>query len=127
MDRTTLLQKLSEELSAKSVFDDFELNVKALKSDNLRLGIMGQPNTAKTTLVNCLVSTSLPVSTLPSKTNYVISHGTEERNSSTNEINQSVIEIKVDSEWLKSNKLTISEINNDIIPDEATAMGMKTK
>lgn len=124
MDRTTLLQKLSEELSAKSVFDDFELNVKALKTDNLRLGIMGQPNTAKTTLVNCLVGTSLPVSTLPSQTNYVISYGAEEHNFPSNESGQSVIEIKVDSEWLRANKLTISEINNDIIPDEATAIDL---
>ncbi len=126
MDRTTLLQKLSEELSAKSVFEAYERNIKTLKTDSLRLGIMGQPNTAKTTLVNCLVGTTLPVSTLPSQTNYAVSFGTESSITPTNVSGSPVTEVKIDSEWLKSNKLTILEINNDIVPDEATALELCT-
>lgn len=124
MDRTTLLQKLSEELSAKSVFEDFERRVSSLRTDNLRLGIMGQPNTAKTTLVNCLVGISLPVSTLPSQTNYIISYGADAKTSSPNDKIRQSTYVNVDSEWLKQNKLIISEINNDIVPEEATAIDL---
>ncbi len=119
-----MLRKLSEELSAKAVYDDFERSVIKLKTDNLRLGIMGQPNTAKTTLVNCLVDISLPVTTLPSQTNYVISYGAAANALPLNESGTSVTEVKVNSEWVKNNRLTISEINNDIVPDEVTAIDL---
>jgi len=124
MDKIQLLQKLSEELSSKSIFEDFERNISMLQTDNMRLGIMGQPNTAKTTLINGLVGTSLPVSNLPSQTNYTISCKEGSNVPSQNGGVSQATNIVVNSDWLKKNKLTILEINNDIIPDETTAIDL---
>lgn len=75
MDKKQLLKKLSEELSTEHVYDEYIKDVSSLNTDNVRLGIMGQPNTAKTTLINGLLGTKLPVSNLPSQTNYTINYG----------------------------------------------------
>lgn len=122
MDKIKQLQKISEELSSKSIYEDFERSISLLRTDNVRLGIMGQPNTAKTTLINGLVRTSLPVSNLPSQINYTISYGEDLNATSPAESGEQVTNVVVNSDWLKKNKLTIQEMNNDIIPDETTAI-----
>lgn len=120
MDKKQLLQKLSEDLSAPHIYDECKNNVSSLNTNTVRLGIMGQPNTAKTTLINGLLGTNLPVSNLPSQTNYSIKYGNVGSSSSANEAKGS--EIIVDSEWLRNNNLSILEINNDIVPDETSPM-----
>ena len=120
MNKIKQLQKISEELSSKSIYDDFERSISLLRTDNVRLGIMGQSNTAKTTLINGLVHTSLHVSNLPSQINYTIAYGEDLNATSTTESGEQVTNIVVNSDWLKNNKITIQEINNDIIPEETT-------
>lgn len=120
MDKKQLLKKLSEELSAEHVYDEYIKDVSSLNTDNVRLGIMGQPNTAKTTLINGLLGTKLPVSNLPSQTNYTINYGKVSEDSLVQE--NKGTEIVVDSDWLKNHNLSILEINNDIVPDETSPM-----
>lgn len=120
MRKKQLLQKLSEDLSATHIYDEYIQNVSSLNTDYVRLGIMGEPNTAKTTLINGLLSTNLPVSNLPSQTKYTIKYGNVVKNTSTQEAKES--EIIVDSEWLKRYNLSVLEINNDIVPDETSPM-----
>ena len=120
MDKKQLLKKLSEELSAEHVYDEYIKDVSSLNTDNVRLGIMGQPNTAKTTLINGLLGTKLPVSNLPSQTNYTINYGKVSEDSLVQE--NKGTEIIVDSDWLKNHNLSILEINNDIVPDETSPM-----
>lgn len=120
MDKKQLLKKLSEELSAEHVYDEYIKDVLSLNTDNVRLGIMGQPNTAKTTLINGLLGTKLPVSNLPSQTNYTINYGKVSEDSLVQE--NKGTEIVVDSDWLKNHNLSILEINNDIVPDETSPM-----
>ena len=124
MDKIQLLQKLSEELSSQFIFEDFKRNISMLQTDDVRLGIMGQPNTAKTTLINSLTGTSLPVSNLPSQINYTISYKEELNTSSPNRGVLQVKNVVVNSDWIKKNKLVIKEINNDIIPGETTAIDL---
>ena len=120
MDKKQLLKKLSEELSAEHIYDEYIKDVSSLNTDNVRLGIMGQPNTAKTTLINGLLGTKLPVSNLPSQTNYTINYGKVSEDSLVQE--NKGTEIVVDSDWLKNHNLSILEINNDIVPDETSPM-----
>ena len=120
MDKKQLLKKLSEELSAEHVYDEYIKDVSSLNTDNVRLGIMGQPNTAKTTLINGLLGTKLPVSNLPSQTNYTINYGKVSEDSLVQE--NKGTEIVIDSDWLKNHNLSILEINNDIVPDETSPM-----
>ena len=120
MDKKQLLKKLSEELSAEHIYDEYIKDVSSLNTDNVRLGIMGQPNTAKTTLINGLLGTKLPVSNLPSQTNYTINYGKVSEDSLVQE--NKGTEIVVDSDWLKNHDLSILEINNDIVPDETSPM-----
>lgn len=120
MDKKQLLKKLSEELSAEHVYDEYIKDVSSLNTDNVRLGIMGQPNTAKTTLINGLLGTKLPVSNLPSQTNYTINYSKVSEDSLVQE--NKGTEIVVDSDWLKNHNLSILEINNDIVPDETSPM-----
>lgn len=122
MNKIELLQKLSEELSSKSVYDEFERNVASLNTADVRLGIMGQPNTAKTTLINGLLGISLPVSNIPSQTNYSIFFSENAATFILRENEDSKTSVEINNEWLKNNKLNILEINNEIIPDETTEM-----
>jgi ribosome biogenesis GTPase A len=108
MDKIQLLQKLSEELSSKSIYEDFSRNIAVLRSDNLRLGILGQPNTAKTTLINGLIGSSLPVSNLPSKTSYSITFGDDVKDTFSGGTNKLAQEISINSDWLKNNRIAIS-------------------
>ena len=104
MDKIQLLQKLSEELSSQFIFEDFKRNISMLQTDDVRLGIMGQPNTAKTTLINSLTGTSLPVSNLPSQINYTISYKEELNTSSPNRGVLQVKNVVVNSDWIKKNR-----------------------
>lgn len=119
MDTIQLLQKISEELSSSSVYEDFKRNMERLREDNVRLGILGQPNTAKTTLINSLVGTSLPVSNIPSNTNYTISVS-DGSDVSTDGNGFQTSHIKINSKWLEDKKLTIKEIGCDMVPEETS-------
>lgn len=124
MDKTKLLQKISEELSSKSIYDDFERNISNLRCDNLRLGIMGQANTAKTTLINGLAGISLPTSPLYSSTRYSVSYGVKPSEDCSVTEEGKVTNIIVDSKWLHENNLTLVELTNDVVPDETTAIDL---
>lgn len=123
MDRNKLLKKLSEDLSANQVYAEYENAISALDASNVRLGIMGQPNTAKTTLINNLLGLNLPVSNLPSQKSYVISYGSELKETPVKD-ESGVISVTCPSEWLKKYKVEVCEINNDFIPDEMTPMDL---
>lgn len=120
MDKNQLLKKLSEDLSATQIYDEYISNVSSLNTGTVRLGIMGQPNTAKTTLINGLLGTNLPVTNLPSQANYTIKYG--DVGNQTTVPDTKGTEVTVNSDWLKKLNLSVHEINNDIVPDETSPM-----
>jgi hypothetical protein len=85
---------------------------------------LGQPNTAKTTLINGLIGSSLPVSNLPSKTSYSITFGDDAKDTFSEGTNKLAQEISINSDWLKNNRIAIKEINNDIVPEETSAIDL---
>ena len=116
MDISTILLKLAEELASKSVYDDYLNQVEALKGESIRVGVFGQPCTGKTSLINALLGTNLPVSTLPSERNYHIRYS----ESATNAISSGDQSISLNSVWLRDKKAEIMEVNADIIPDQTS-------
>lgn len=117
MDKTEQLLKLSEELSAPHVYDEFKRHTDALGGDTVRLGIIGQPNSAKTTLVNALLGTSLPVSNLTSNVCHTVITA-----SASSPLSDGITPVVSDSPWLKQHKMSVTEIDNDISADTATPM-----
>lgn len=124
MDKNQLLLKLSEDLSAKTIYDDYVESTKHLSSANVRLGIIGQPNTAKTTLINALLEKNFPVSNLPSQCQYYVTYGLEDHESPVS--NSKLTNAVINSPWLKENNLSIREMSVDIVPDESTALELCT-
>lgn len=118
MDRINVLNKICEELSASSIFEDFLKQTSELKSPKLRLGVLGQPNTAKTSLVNALLGAKLPVSNLPSGISYTINYG--ESDLYPNAPESKNVSVSLANNWLKEKNIELFEINQDIIPDETT-------
>lgn len=117
MDKTQQLLKLSEELSAPQVYDEFKRQTGALGVATVRLGVIGQPNSAKTTLVNALLETSLPVGNLPSNTCHTVTPGPV-----SSQLSDGTTPVVADSPWLKQHKMSVTEIDNDISADTATPM-----
>ena len=74
MKREELLKQIAGELDAANIYEEFQTLVSALDSEKIRVGVLGQENSGKTTFINALLETSIPTSNLPSGINYVISY-----------------------------------------------------
>lgn len=116
MEKERILQKLSEELSSPSIYTDYISQIEELRGESIRIGVLGQSNTGKTTLINSLLETKLPVSNLPSNLSYHIKYCDNE---TTNTVDSLEI-IGIKNEWLRNKRIEVLEINADIIPDETT-------
>ena len=116
MDKNQFLQKLSEDLDSKQIYDEYRDNLEKLSSANVRLGVIGQPNTGKTTLINSLIGLDLPVSNLPSGTCYLIKHGTETKSEGNY--------IITNNDWIKEHNLSVEEMSLDIVPDETSVLDL---
>ena len=116
MEKEKILQKLSEELSSPSIYKDYISQVDALKGESIRIGVLGQSNTGKTSLINSLLGTKLPVSNLPSNLSYHIKYGDNESSTTVDALET----IHIKNEWLRNKKIEVLEINADIIPEETT-------
>lgn len=116
MNKENLLKQTSEELGATSVYEEYKTHIDELTSKKIRIGILGQPNTAKTTFVNALLGTQLPTSNIPSGISYAISHGIENTIQESQSTGFTVV--KSNSKWFEKHDVNILEINKDIILDE---------
>lgn len=116
MNKEDFLKQIAEELESVSVYDEYKSQVNALDSKKIRIGVLGQANTGKTTFVNALLGTSIPTSNLPSGISYTISYS-KENSEKKGEAGATQI-IQIDNAWLEKNNVDILEINKDIILDE---------
>lgn len=120
MKREELLKQIAGELDAANVYEEYQTLVNALDSEKIRVGVLGQENSGKTTFINALLETSIPTSNLPSGINYVISYG--EENTETKE-DKAVI-MQSNNLWLKENNVNVLEINREIILDKITQVDL---
>ncbi len=118
MDRINVLKKICDELSASAVYDDFMKQTSRLESPNVRIGVLGQPNSGKTSLINILLDAKLPISNLPSGISYTINFGETDLYQDASESKN--VSISLANIWLKEKGIEVIEINQDIIPDETT-------
>lgn len=121
MDKDILLKKIAEELSAVAVFNDYNNQIANLNIEGICIGILGLPNTAKTSVINSLVDANLPITNLPSGKNYKVGYGENENISEVDSVSPSV---QIPNNWLKEKKVTIIEKTLDIIPEEATIVSL---
>ena len=118
MDKNQQLLKLSENLGARQVFDDYKDSLERLKDSHIRVGIMGLPNTGKTSLINAMLDTQLHVSNLPSDINYYISYS--EKSDKQASDSEKRVNIHLSCEWLKKFNISIVELNHNVVPDETS-------
>lgn len=117
MQKEELLKQIAEELSVPTVYDDYVSAAAHVQAGTtLRLVIMGQPNTAKTTFINALLSTSLPTSNLPTDVTYAISYG--ESSTPPAPDATGLQHVCADSAWLKAAACDMLELNNDFTIDD---------
>lgn len=122
MRKEELLKQIAEELEAVDVFSEYCSNVAILNSNKIRLGVLGQANSGKTSLLNALLGTNLPTSNLPSGINYTVSYSKDdsEKKDVTNQPNM----VLLNNEWLDKNNIDVLEINMDVNPDEITQVDL---
>lgn len=120
MDKEQILQKLSEELSANSIYEDYISQIDVLKGSSIRVGIIGQPCTGKSTLINALLGTKLPTSTLPTSTSYRIRYAENDSILETSGIK--TLEMK--NEWLNRHNAEVLEINAEVVPDQTNQIDL---
>lgn len=118
MNKEEVLKQIAEELESVAIYDEYRNQVSALDSKEVRIGVLGQSNTGKTTFINALLGTDIPTSNLPSGINYVIAYGQE--NSETKDESGSTQTMSIRNEWLEKNNVVIREINANIVLEEIT-------
>lgn len=116
MDISLYLKKIAEELSAPEVFEEYHRKAECLKTSFLRLGIIGQPNTGKTSVANTLLGTNLKVSTIPSDTDYEIYYAEKP----TSKIANGIELLGTPSSLLKEFNMKVMEHKLDFVPDNVT-------
>lgn len=119
MDKNTILKQIAEELSSATIYEDYVNQVRLLTSEKVRIGVLGQANVGKTTLINTLLGVNLPVSNIPSGISYNISYGQGE--AMPYDGFRCVLS---DCEWLKSHGVEVFELNSDIDVDNFTQVGV---
>ena len=120
MDKEKVLQKLAEELSAPRIYDDYISQIDLLKGETIRLCVLGQPNTAKSSFINSLLGLDLPISNLPSNISYRVKYSEEKASLNATPYHL----INDNNPWLKNNNVEILEINADIIPEKTTQIDL---
>ena len=103
-----------------NVYEEYQTFVSALDSEKIRIGVLGQENSGKTTFINALLEISIPTSNLPSSINYVISYGEENVETKGD---KSVI-IQSNNLWLKEKNVNVLEINKEIILDKISQVDL---
>lgn len=116
MDQSMNLKKITEELSAPEVFAEYQGKVETLDAPFLRLGVLGQPNTGKTSFINTVLETDLKVSSLPSDTDYVVGYAEKPASSTDN----GTTEIDTPSPLLKAHNVKVIERTLDFVPEMVT-------
>ncbi len=120
MKKEELLKQLADELVSVNVYEEYQTFVSALDSEKIRIGVLGQENSGKTTFINALLEISIPTSNLPSSINYVISYGEENVETKGD---KSVI-IQSNNLWLKEKNVNVLEINKEIILDKISQVDL---
>lgn len=118
MKKEELLKQIAEELDSVDVFNEYCSNVANLNTNKIRLGILGQSNSGKTSLINVLFDAGLPVSNLPSGINYTISYSKDDCEQKGDK------RITLNNEWLEKNNIEVFEMNIDVNPDEITQVDL---
>ena len=118
MDKKSALQKICDELSAQSIMDEYTKQESSLDYQKKRIGVLGQPNSGKTTLINTFLQLDLPVSNLPSAINYTIVYSDDSQITEEGLSNDKKVIAPL--KWLKENNVEIREVNKEILPDETT-------
>lgn len=75
MEHNEIIKQLSEKLSIPEVYDKLVEQLKRLDRPNTCIGLLGQGNTGKTSMINILTEANIPVSLLPSQTNIRVDFG----------------------------------------------------
>ena len=75
MEHNEIIKQLSEKLSTPEVYNKLVEQLERLNRSNTCIGILGQGNTGKTSMINILTGANIPVSLLPSQTNIKVDFG----------------------------------------------------
>ncbi|MBR1838629.1 MAG: hypothetical protein IJ786_03635 [Bacteroidaceae bacterium] len=75
MEHIEIIKQLSDKLSVPEVYTNLVEQLEKLDRPNCCVGILGQSNTGKTSMINILADLNIPVSLLPSQTNYKVEFG----------------------------------------------------
>ena len=75
MEHNEIIKQVSAKLSVPEVYDKLVEQLKRLNRPNTCIGLLGQGNTGKTSMINILTEANIPVSLLPSQTNIRVDFG----------------------------------------------------
>lgn len=125
MDYNEIIKQLSEKLSAPEVYTKLMEQLESLDRPNTCIGLLGQGNTGKTSMINILTEVHIPVSLLPSQTNIKVVFGEKEmipaslKNTNDLSISSEVklATVTVPCKWLDTHHAVIYEKQTVIAPE----------
>lgn len=117
MDTETILKQIADELGAPELFEEYARNAASINVQELRLGIIGQTNTGKTTVINAVAGVAEPASTIPSGEciRVVAEKGADKAGYRT---------VVTADQWVKDNKVEVLEVSSDIAIDNLTQVDL---
>lgn len=117
MNKETILKQIADELGAPELFEEYERNVAAVNTPGLRIGVIGQSNTGKTTVINAVAAVQEPASPIPSEVciRVVGEKGADRPGYKT---------VVTECEWIKKSKTEILEVSSDISIDSLTQVDL---
>lgn len=128
MEHNEIIKQLSEKLSVPEVYTELTEHLERLNRPNTCIGLLGQGNSGKTSMINILTEANIPVSLLPSQTNIKVEFGEKmiipaalmdtEDLSISNELRQ--VTVNVPCQWLSAHKAIIYEKQTVIAPETAS-------
>lgn len=128
MEHNEIIKQLSEKLSVPEVYTKLTEQLKRLDRPNTCIGVLGQGNTGKTSMINILTEANIPVSLLPSQTNIKVEFGEKmmipaslkdtDNFSVSNEIRHAIVTMPC--QWLGAQNAVLYEKQTVIAPETAS-------